>query len=302
MIRIANAPVSYGLFELARPDLVQLPTGEDLARWVGEAGYQGIDMGPVGLLGTGDDLVNRLQRHGLELAGGWVDLPFSASDEEFAAALPALDEALGVFTAAAAADPQLKPLPTLADSGSPARKAHPGGGEGLSLTGEDWDRFVRHLNQAVARVREAGLEPTFHHHACTFIETPAEIDALLEATDVNLTFDSGHLMIGGGDPVAGYQRWKHRINHVHLKDVRPAVLRDALTADDPMQAVWMNRAFVALGQGDLDIDGFVGQLIEDGYSGWLVVEQDVIPASQDDVDRARADQIGNRELLKKWFA
>ncbi len=301
MIRIANAPVSYGLFELARPDLVELPSGEDLARWVAEAGYQGIDMGPVGLLGTGDDLVDRLRRHNLELAGGWVDLPFSASDEEFAASLSTLDEALAVFDAAAAAGPALNPLPTLADSGSADRKSHPGGGAGLSLAGEDWTRFVAHLNTAVARVRDHGLEPTFHHHACTFIETPDEIDALLNDTDVDLTFDSGHLMIGGGDPVAGFERWQSRINHVHLKDVRPAVLREALTAENPMQAVWMNRAFVALGEGELDIDGFVSRVIESGFSGWLVVEQDVIPASQADVKRAVADQKANRELLRKWF-
>ena len=83
MIRTANAPVSYGVFELSRPDVVPLPDGEQLATWVAEAGYQGIDLGPVGLFGDRLGLPRLLERHGLALAGGWVDLPFAGTDDEF---------------------------------------------------------------------------------------------------------------------------------------------------------------------------------------------------------------------------
>lgn len=302
MIRIANAPVSYGVFELARPDLVALPEGEELARWISEAGYQGIDLGPVGLLGRGAQLADRLQRHGLELAGGWIDLPFAADDDDFERALAGLDSILDVFVTAAETGPVLAPLPTLADSGSASRKARPGGAPELTLRGDAWERFADRVNIATARVRDRGLEPTFHHHACTFVETPEEVDALLASTDVGLTFDSGHLLIGGGDPLPDFRRWRDRVNHLHLKDARTKVLREALESDDPMRSVWENRVFVPLGEGDLAVGELVDEIIASGYAGWLIVEQDVVPRSTADVERARNEQIANREALRRWFA
>ncbi|WP_282845612.1 sugar phosphate isomerase/epimerase family protein [Microbacterium oxydans] len=302
MIRIANAPVSYGVFELARPDLVALPEGEELARWISEAGYQGIDLGPVGLLGRGEQLVDLLQRHALELAGGWIDLPFAADDDDFERALAGLDDVLDVFVTAADTDPVLAPLPTIADSGSAARKARPGGAPELTLRGDDWARFADRVNIVTARVRDRGLEPTFHHHACTHVETPEEVDALLASTDVGLTFDSGHLLIGGGDPLPDFRRWRDRVNHLHLKDARTQVLREALGSDDPMRSVWEKRVFVPLGEGDLAVADLVDEIIASGYSGWLIVEQDVVPRSAADVERARDEQIANRDALRRWFA
>ncbi|MDR2996846.1 MAG: sugar phosphate isomerase/epimerase [Microbacterium sp.] len=302
MIQIANAPVSYGVFELARPDLVRLPEGEELAQWIEEAGYQGIDLGPVGLLGTGPQLVDRLRRHGLELAGGWVDLPFSADPEAFEQAMADLDGTLDVFVTAAEAGQTLAPLPTLADAGDASRRARPGGAPELMLSGDRWEIFAERIDRAARQVRARGLEPTFHHHACTYIETPEEVDALLASTDVGLTFDSGHLLIGGGDPLADFRRWKDRINHLHLKDARTSVLREAMGDDDPMRSVWEKRVFVPLGEGDLAMDDIVQEIVDSGYAGWLIVEQDVVPRSTEDVERARREQAANREQLRRWFA
>lgn len=302
MIRIANAPVSYGVFELSRPDVVPLPTGEELAAWVAEAGYEGIDLGPVGLLGTGGDLVDRLGRHRLGLAGGWIDLPFAAEDDVYEPARGGLDATLDVFVAAAEADPDREPLPTIACSGSAERKAHPGGAPELMLRGARWQRYLDRVNEVASHVRERGLEPTFHHHACTYVETPDEIDALLAGTEIGLTFDSGHLLIGGGDPLTDFARWRSRVNHLHLKDADTAILRGALGSDDPMRSVWERRVFVPLGDGDLAVDELVDAIVASDYAGWLVVEQDVVLASAADVERARAEQVANRERLRRWFA
>ncbi|WP_350348252.1 TIM barrel protein [Agromyces sp. G08B096] len=302
MIRTANAPVSYGVFELSRPDLVPLPDGEQLAAWVAEAGYDGVDLGPSGLFGDRESLPALLRRHGLGLAGGWVDLPFSGTDEEFDHGMRGLDSALELFRAAADADPDRLPKPTIADSGSPERKARPGGAPELELDGDAWHRFADRVQRAADRTRAAGLEPTFHHHASTYVETPHEIERLLADTDIGLTFDTGHLLIGGGDPVTDFPRWRERINHIHLKDADRGVLRRAAGTDDPMREIWQRRVFVALGDGDLDVDRIVDAIVESGYDGWLVVEQDVILQDAADVERARADQVANRERLRRWFA
>lgn len=302
MIRVANAPVSYGVFELSRPEQVALPSGEQLASWVAEAGYAGIDLGPVGLLGTGDDLIDRLRRHRLELAGGWMDFPFAGTDGAFDAAFATIDDTLDVFVTAAGMRPNLPPLPTIACGGSPRRQACPGGAPELVLAGDGFKRFAARVQKVADHVRRRGLEPTFHHHACTYVETPEEIDALLASTDIGLTFDSGHLLIGGGDPLRDFRRWRPRINHLHLKDARTAVLAGALASENPMRTVWERRVFVPLGEGDLATDLLLDEIVRADFHGWLVVEQDVMIATPDDVARAREDQFDNRERLRRWFA
>jgi inosose dehydratase len=301
-ISIAGAPVSFGVFELTpdSDDLV-LPTADEVAEILQRTGYRGIDLGPIGFLGRGQELRDRLDRHGLELAGGWIDLPFS-DDERFAAALPALDDALSVFADVLQANPSRPPLPTLADSGDAIRKANPGGGAGHSLDPEGWARFARNVGAATARIRDVGLEPTFHHHACTFVETPEEVERFLEHTDLDLTFDTGHLLIGGGDPLEAWSRWSSRINHLHLKDVRVGVLRDIVGRGGGMIDVWSGGTFVPLGHGDLDIPGIMAAILGSGFDGWLVVEQDVYPQpGGGDPSRYARDHRLNREALAQWL-
>jgi len=175
------------------------------------------------MFGRGQALRDLLRRHELSLAGGWIDLPF-ADDDAFGAALPGYADALDFFTEAVGPDAALRPKPTLACSGSPGRVANPGGGPGLGLGTGQWDRYAANVRRADDLAADRGLEATFHHHACTFVETPDEIDELLARTSVGLTLDTGHLLLGGGDPSTAVQRWGSRINHLHLKDARVDVL------------------------------------------------------------------------------
>ncbi|MHB1234777.1 MAG: sugar phosphate isomerase/epimerase family protein [Microbacteriaceae bacterium] len=296
MIRIAGAPVSFGVFELQPEEGVELAGPDDVCAILEQEGYSGVDLGPVGFLGRGTRLRHRLASHGLELAGGWIDLPFS-DDDAMAERLSDLDTILDVFLEAAESSPELLPLPTLACSGSAIRRAHPGGGIEFSLDDEQWKHFAANVTLAAERVRAVGLEPTFHHHACTYVETPDEIDELLSRTDIGLTFDTGHLILGGGDPLSGWRRWADRVNHLHLKDAQVSVLKSVVESQGDMRAVWAGRAFVPFGEGDLDLAGFMDQVISTGYSGWLVVEQDTIPQPGEDPDRIRLDHHTNREAL-----
>jgi len=301
VIRLANAPVSFGVFELTE-GAAGLPAPERVLDAVAGAGYAGIDLGPVGFLGTGDLLRRRLTERGLALAGGWVQLRLTDPDG-LAEDLGVLDAALTVFADALdAADGAPPPRPTLADAGSPARAANPGAGRDrpeLWLDDAGWDRLADGLGRATDRCRARGLEPTFHHHACTYVEAPHEIDRLLERTDVGLCLDTGHLLLGGGDAAVALKEWGDRINHVHLKDARVEVL-DGVVADRAgMEAVWRRGAFCRLGEGDLDVGRFLDGLLATGYSGWIVVEQDRIPGPGDPPSRAEADQRHNREVLRR---
>ncbi|MDZ4234928.1 MAG: sugar phosphate isomerase/epimerase [Dietzia sp.] len=160
------------------------------------------------------------------------------------------------------------------------------------------------VNRAASIVRDAGFEPTFHHHAGTFVETPAEIDAFLASTDVGLTLDTGHLAIAGGSSVDAIHRWGPRINHLHLKDVDTARVQQIIAAGGGMPEVWSGGSFVAFGSGDLDLAATLDAAQSNNFHGWIVVEQDVLNAPDVNIDNFTAarthDQKINRAALRPW--
>ena len=193
---------------------------------------------------------------------------------------------------------QLKPKPTLADLGSDIRKAHPGQSvrnHALGFDAEGWKRFAEGLEQAVARCRERGYEPTFHHETGTHIEAPWEIERTLELTSIDVCLDTGHLLVGGGDPMQALKDWGSRINHIHLKDARTEIIEGIVRDAAQAVEIWRRGAFCALGQGDVDVDGVL-DWIKANYKGWLVVEQDILP-DPSAPDRPGKDQVANRRYL-----
>src|SRR6202020_1130962 len=103
----------------------------------------------------------------------------------------------------------------------------------------------------VRRCRERGYEPTFHHETATYVEAPWEIERLLDVSDVGLCLDTGHLLLGRGDPVAAITAWGERINQLHLKDARIETLEQIVAEGAPVTEIWRRRAFRPLGEGDI---------------------------------------------------
>lgn len=298
-IVVASAPVSYGAFELTVGIDPDVPDGLQVLDEVAEAGYAGIDLGPVGYLGSGRGLGERLAARRLGLAGAYLELPYTDNDA-LRLAMPALDAMLDTFDDVAPFRVGPPPRPTLADNGSEARRARPGRAAqdpGVGLDADGWRRFGAGLGEVLARCRDRGYEPTFHHETGTFVEAPWEIERVLELTGIGLCLDTGHLLIGGGDPVAAIGAWGSRINQVHLKDARRSVMAGIVADDAPVTDIWSREAFPVLGEGDLDGDGVLGALAAIGYEGWLVVEQDTLPRTRARFERAAGDQRANREYL-----
>jgi inosose dehydratase len=296
-IAIANAPVSYGAFEITVGIDPNVPDALTLLDWVQDAGYEGIDLGPVGYLGDTDTLAPRLDAHQLSLAGGYLELPFS-EPEKLGPAMAELEALLDVFDTVKGSAPA--PKPTLADAGSPARSRHPGRAAADRSVGLDhaaWKRFAEGLARAVARCRERGYDPTFHHHTATYIEAQWEIERLLEVSDVGLCLDTGHLLLGRGEPITAIREWADRINQVHLKDARLDRLEEIVSEGAPVEEIWRRKAFCALGDGDIDVEQVLDALSDINYSGWLVVEQDVLPDAAQPTQPA-LDQRRNRDYLR----
>lgn len=296
-VRVANGPLSYGVFELTVRDFPNLPGPDDVLAEMASAGYDGTDLGPPGYLGEGDALRARLESHGLGLAGGWIPVRFS-QPEAWDDDLAQMGRILDLFAAADGSEAR----PVLADGGSPARIANPGRGaddHALGLDEDGWKRLAEGVKRAEELARARGLEPTFHPHVSTFIEAPWEIERFLELTDVGITLDTGHVLLGGGDPVQGMRDWGERVNYVHVKDVRMNVLRDAIADRADMIDSWRRGIFCELGEGDVDLRGFFKELARAGYSGWLVVEQDRIPRPDEGLSESAQAQARNRRWLEE---
>jgi len=298
-IAVANAPVSYGAFEVTVGHDPNVPDGVRVLDQVAEAGYAGIDLGPAGYLGSGERLGELLAERGLGLAGAYLELPY-ADPGALEAALPSLDELLSTFDAVQAYLPGPPPRPTLADAGSRERRSRPfrsAADRSLGLDGDGWRRFARGLAGAVGRCRDRGYEPTFHPETGTYVEAPWEIEEVLNLSDIGLCLETGHMMLGGGDPAAMLSDWGGRVNHVHLKDASLAV-RDQIVADGALATeIWSREAFCVLGSGDLDVDAILDGLRGMSFGGWLVVEQDILPRSAERFARAAEEQRLNRAFL-----
>jgi inosose dehydratase len=263
LIRVANAPVSYGAFELTIGLVPNVPGPEEVLDAIAAAAYEGTELGPLGYLGDAQTLRERLDARRLELAGAFVELRFGEDD------LAGLDVTLDLLEHFAAP-------PVLADKGP-----------------RDGDVDLDGVARAVERARERGFEPVFHHHMGTRVQSPAEIERLLDGSDVSLLVDTGHLTAAGGDPVRALRVWRERVRHVHVKDVR----LDVLHSSPDWNSAWRAGVFCELGAGDVDLEAFLADLVAGSYDGWLVVEQDRFPGPDDDPAEIARAQARNRRWL-----
>ena len=289
--RLANAPLSYGAFEMTVGTDFAVPDPERILEAIGAAGYEGTDLGPPGYLGEGDVLAERLAANRLQIVGGFVPVRFSEEED-----VTGLEHTLDLFDAAGATGAR----PVLCDAGGPERIANPGrGGEdpGLRLDDARWRKLVFNVERAAETARDRGYEPVFHHHTSTDVEGIPEIERFLEDTDVELLLDSGHLLVAGGEPVQALGDWGERIGAIHIKDVRLKVLEQVKAERADTLTAWRRGPFCALGQGDVDLDGFCAAL--DGYDGWVVVEQDRVLDDITAFEGAAQEQVANRDWLRE---
>jgi inosose dehydratase len=154
--------------------------------------------------------------------------------------------------------------------------AQTGYSTGAELSASEWRALFAGID-AVAEIADAnGLGVTVHPHWGTAIERPHHIERFLEGTAHALCLDTGHIALGGADPLQVARDAGPRVRHVHLKDVDgPLAVRvraGTLRYDDAVRA----GLFRPLGEGAARIDDVLRELRTAGYTGWYVLEQDVM--------------------------
>ena len=225
-MRVATAPVSWGIWEMTidRPDLIPPQT---YLETIVDMGYRATETGPPGYFApSGAEAAERAGLFGVELVATF--LPLRLDDEAgFAVDLGALDRTVEVLEATGGG------VVLLADMETPDRARAAGNEERRRASAWDGgtvDRAAGRLQRATDIVRGRGLDVALHPHAATHIESEEEVDRILGRTDIGLCVDTGHTVVGGGDPVALVQRYASRLRHVHLKDVDGAGSRGSSEA------------------------------------------------------------------------
>ena len=133
-----------------------------------------------------------------------------------------------------------------------------------------------------------GVSLTFHHHMGTGVETERELELTMANTGdaVGLLVDTGHLQFAGGDILAVIERYGHRINHVHAKDIRSEVLETVDRDRDSFLDCVLRGIFTVPGDGMIDFHAVMQALADKKYQGWVIVEAEQDPAKADPYEYA----------------
>lgn len=297
-IRIGTAPVSWGIMEVAT-SWGRTQTFDSVLDEMVLAGYNGTELGPWGFFPTDPKrLMAELSRRNMRLIGAFVPISLADSERHEVGYESAIATA-GLLAACGA------PVVVLADAMYERRMAVAGSvvekRDGLPEV--SWSSAAKLLEQIANKVNALGVRAVFHHHAGTYIETPAEIERLLSITDpslLGLCLDTGHYFYGGGDPVEIAQNSASRIWHLHLKDIRGDVLDRVRKENTGFLEAVGKGVFCPLGAGNVDIVGVIDTLRAQGYDGWAVFEQDVDPTKPGVAPKESA--AASRQYLRKVMA
>jgi inosose dehydratase len=296
MIKIANAPCSWGVLEF---DLEGKAAGsEQVLNEIHETGYEGTELGDWGFMPTvPEELRKELDKRSLEMVGAFVPVFLKDQSRHAAGAETAVRTAKLM---ANAGFPEA--FIVLADENGSIKERTMNAGRvtpTMGLCMDEWKVFAEGADLVAREVKtQTGLRTVFHHHCAGYVETASEIDTLLANTDpalVGLVLDMGHYMFGGGDPLSALKKHGSRIWHIHFKDCHPEIAAKSRNEGwDYFKSV-ANGVFCELGKGAVDFKAIVKELDNQNYSGWIVVEQDVLPG----MGNPKVCAQRNREFIKK---
>jgi len=291
-IKIGNAPCSWGV-EFA--DDPRNPSWRSVLSDCAEAGYKGIELGPVGFMPEDPiRLSEALDEFGLELIGGVVFRAFHDVDQ--------WEDVLdGAKRTCAALKAHGAKHFVLIDSISPRRAPTAGrASEAEQMDKSEWTAYRDRLVH-VARMgaEEYGLIPELHPHAGGFMDFEPEVERFLAEVDsdvVKLCLDTGHCTYAGFDPVDFMRLHMERITYVHFKSTDPEVKAQVIENRTGFYDACGQGIFCTLEQGEVDLAAVRDLLLSSRFEGWCTVEQDCDPTLNPD---SLGDARNNREYLER---
>jgi inosose dehydratase len=293
-IRIGVNPIAW-----SNDDLREIGGDTPLATCLAEAraaGFEGIELGHK-FPRDAAVLKRALSPYGLVCIGGWhsIELLRRTAKIEFEEAKPHRDllKALGT------------PVFIVAET---SNAIHGNRAIPLSrrprLAAADWPIYGQRLTELADMLADEGLVLCYHHHIGTIVESRADIEALMAHTGnaAHLLLDTGHATWGGSDPAELARTYRRRISHVHVKDVRPAVIarakdRDWSFLDSVLGEGEALGVYTVPGDGSVDYAAVLRELQD--YAGWIVVEAEQDPKKANPLAYAKRGMAHLRQAMQE---
>ena len=270
--RIAGAPVSWGVIGI--PDWGYRMGTNRVLREAASAGLSAMEAGPDGFLPQdAQKAAGMLTSQDFELVGGFVGAVLH--DPEVRKEALSSIQHRAEFFAGAGGD-------MLIVSASSGQNSYE---ESAELNDESWEELFANLVRVEEIGARYGLTVALHPHYGTVVERDEHLQRLLDNCDVGLCLDTGHLIIGGSNPVEIARYVPDRVEHVHLKDVDRGLATQLGSREVSFKEAVQKGIFCPLGEGDVDIEQLLDLLEEEEYTGWYVLEQDVFIESEPDENR-----------------
>jgi inosose dehydratase len=265
--RVATAPISWGVCEVPGWGY-QLPVERVLAE-MRSAGFSHTELGSLGYLPTEPaDLRAVLGGNGLSLLGGFVPLVLHDAGQAEVTRQSARRWARLISGGGG------RFFITCAVSREDLWRQGP-------LSDAEWAVLLSSLAEVDGIAAEYGLQPVYHSHFGSLVETDAELRRVLEGSEVSLVLDTAHITIGGTDAMELLDRYAHRVGLVHLKDLDPTLAARLRAGELTLMEAVQRGLFPPLGRGEVAIDEIVTRLEESGRDLWYVLEQDAAIAEGD---------------------
>jgi inosose dehydratase len=269
-VKIGISPIAWQNDDL--PDLTAAFTMEQALKESREIGYTGVERGQRMPHDT-EGLRAYLESNDIVLCGGWCSGNLLNNDvpQEIEAVRQQVDQFIALDSPCIVFAECSNTVQGQIDTPVNARPR---------LSRDEITAYGAKLSELGKWMADRGMPMAYHHHMGSIIESEDDVNWLMEATspEVNLCFDTGHLLFGGGDVMATLDRWAHRVHHVHFKDIRPDVVADVRAHDRSFLDAVISGAFTVPGDGCIDFQAVADRLKAMDYAGWIVVEAEQDPA------------------------
>ena len=269
--RIAGAPITWGVD--GSPGWGYLMDRNRVLREMQSVGLHATELGPDGYLPTQpEELDPLLGQYDLSLVGAFVPLLLYRPDR-IAENLAYADRAAATLSGAGADILVLGPSSHL-----------DGYDTSVTLSDEEWGWFAENA-RSVTEISEArGVTAALHPHWGMAVARPDHIERVLDTCPVGICLDTGHVYLGGGDPIEVARMAGDRVVHVHLKDVDGVMADEVRSGKRVFRQSVIDGLFTPLGQGAVDIAGVIRHLEASGFNGWYVLEHDQALAAAPGID------------------
>lgn len=260
-MKIAGAPISWGVCEVPGWGYQLAP--ERVLAEMRDVGMSATELGPEGFLPSDPaELTELLSAFGLSCVGQFAPVLLHDRNHD---PLPDIAAPLDALLACGA-----DVLVLAAATGANGYDARP------MLDDRQWATLLANLDRLADAAANRGVLAVLHPHVGTMVENRNEVERVLNGSAIRLCLDTGHLLIGGTDPLQLARQVPDRIAHAHLKDVDANLAAEVQAGKLTYTDAVRHGMYTPLGDGDVDIAGIVTALRSNGFDGWFVLEQDTI--------------------------